>query len=79
MAQIDDREIREALEAAVDQEPGSWLVGITLVLRDSEQVDGTVTLLEDDEVVVDTGEGQRRVRIEEIENMLMHFQSQGPE
>jgi hypothetical protein len=79
MAQASDREIREALQAALDQGPGSWLVGVTLVLRDSEEIDGTVTVLEDEEVVLDTGPGERRVPIEEIGNVRLHFQSPGPE
>ncbi len=79
MGLISDQEIRQILETAVDQDPGSWLVGLTLVLRDSEEIEGMVALLDADEVLMDMDAGERRVRIEEIEDILMHFQSQGPE
>ncbi|MGH2964025.1 MAG: hypothetical protein ACRDMH_01410 [Solirubrobacterales bacterium] len=79
MGQVSDQEIRQILETAADPEPGSWLVGLTVVLRSSEEIEGTVKLLEDDEVLMHTDAGERRARIEEIENVIMHFQSQGPE
>lgn len=79
MKKLERSEVREILEGAVDPEPGSWLVGVTLVLRDSQAIEGRVKRIEDQEVVMETDAGQRRAQIEEIENVLMHFQSQGPE
>jgi hypothetical protein len=79
MHKLDKGEIREILEGSIDPEPGSWLVGVTLVLRGSEEIEGTVKRLDGSEVVMDTSAGERRALIDEIENVLMHFQSQGPE
>jgi hypothetical protein len=79
MAEQVNPEIREALELAVDPEPGSWLVGLTLVLRGSDEIRGTVKRLDSEEVVMETSAGERRARIAEIQDVLRHLESPGPE
>ncbi len=76
---IDDAEIRNSLREAADRGEGSWLVGVTLVMRGGEEIHGNVQRVGDDFVVMSTDVGQSRARIASIENIHWHLESQGPE
>jgi uncharacterized protein DUF955 len=58
--------------------PGPGRAG-RFVLRGSEEIRGTVKRLDSEEVVMETSAGDRRARIAEIQDVLMHLESPGPE
>jgi hypothetical protein len=79
MPQPKDIEIPAVLADLARKSPGSWVTGVGLVTRSSGTIEGVLESLEDDVAVLPTPSGERRVRIAEIENVLVHLASPGPE
>jgi hypothetical protein len=73
---LETSEVRRILEFWVG--PTSRLNAITLVTS-SERINGTAKALDGDVVIIATTDGERRVAITEVENLLLHQQSDPPE
>jgi hypothetical protein len=79
MSAADETDIPALLADLARKRTGSWVTGVGLVTRSSGTIEGVLESLEDNVAVLSTPTGERRIRIAEIENVLLHLTSPGPE
>ncbi len=66
-------------DLADNDDPYSWVVGVGLVTRTAGTIEGVLNRVDDDVAVLSTAAGERRVPMTEVENVIWHLESPGPE
>jgi len=79
MPQAEESDIRAALMAAIEPKPGSWVTGVGLDTRSAGTIEATSARLEGDVAILSTPAGERRISLADIEDVLIHVRSPGPE
>lgn len=77
---MDPDRIREAIRSCPDVGSDSWIVGLSIRVKTGERIEGTAIYLDDpDTAVLRRKDGDLRVPISEITNVISDLQSPGPE
>jgi hypothetical protein len=72
--------IREIIRTAPDGDPNSWVVGHDVRTRDGREIQCvSVYLADPDTAVLVTNDGETRIAITEITNLITRLESPGPE
>lgn len=82
MNELSAQEVRELVSDLIVQkdEEYTWVTGeVELITRSDGEVRGQLKSADESSVVLATGAEDRRIRFEDVVNVLVHMSSPGPE